>query len=167
MSALIASSENVGFSMNHVFAHDELNIKGNVRTSGNAFDFYFPHTTNMANRRGIPKQGATWYIKEWMDYYRIKQARMMEKTGWSKASMSQIYNGVQDFNPKIVKEAASALNLQNYELLMSPEKAMALRQLQASAHTIVHLAHENDPKVENDVKDNNHLSEVKRGENGR
>ena len=98
----------------------------------------------MANRRGIPKDGATWFIKEWMLYYSIMQARMMEKTGWSKASMSQIYNGQQDFNPRIVKQAASALNLQNYELLMHPDKAMALRRLQASAEQIVQIAHEND-----------------------
>lgn len=98
----------------------------------------------MANRRGIPKQGATWFIREWMDYYKIKQARMIELTGWSKASASQIYNGVQDYSPKILREAASALNLQDYELLMHPDKAMALRRLQASAEQIVQIAHEND-----------------------
>lgn len=97
----------------------------------------------MAIRRGIPKQGATWFIREWMDYFGIKQARMMDMTGWSKASTSQIYNGKQDFNPKIVKEAAIALNLESYELMMPPEKAMALRRLQATAETIVQIAHDN------------------------
>lgn len=79
-----------------------------------------------------------------MDYYGLKQARMMELTGWSKASTSQIYNGIQDYNPKLVKEAAVALNLQDYELLMHPDKAMALRRLQSSAEQIVQIAHEGE-----------------------
>lgn len=130
--------------MCHSFAHHEQNIKQKVRTFGNAFVRQFPHNANMANRRGIPKQGASWFIREWMDYYGIKQAQMIDKTGWSKASTSQIYNGIQDYSPKIVAEAAAALNLQNYELLMHPDKAMALRRLQASAEQIVQIAHEND-----------------------
>lgn len=98
----------------------------------------------MTNRKGIPKHGTSWYIKEWMDYYKVKQVRMMEKTGWSKSSTSQIYNGIQDFNPKIVKEAASALNVETYELLMQPERAVALRRLQASAQQIVQIVQEYD-----------------------
>ena len=96
----------------------------------------------MAHRRGIPKQGASWFIKEWMDYYQVKQSKMIEMTGWSKASASQIYNGIQDYSPRIVQEAADALNLENYELLMHPDKAMALRRLQASAEQIVQIAHD-------------------------
>lgn len=144
MPASLASSDVRGFTMPHSFAHHEHTIKQKVRTFGNDLRFYVSHNTNMANRRGIPKQGATWFIREWMDYYNIKQARMIELTGWSKASASQLYNGVQDYSPKLVREAAIALNLQDYELLMHPDKAMALRRLQASAETIVQIAHEND-----------------------
>lgn len=143
MPACLANSDVLSFTMPLSFAHHEHNIKQKVRTLGNDFVFAFPHNTNMAIRRGIPKQGATWFIREWMDYFGIKQARMMDMTGWSKASTSQIYNGKQDFNPKIVKEAAIALNLESYELMMPPEKAMALRRLQATAETIVQIAHDN------------------------
>lgn len=144
MTAALASSDVLGFSMNHLFAHDERNIKQKVRTFGNDFPFYIPHNANMASRRGIPKQGASWFIREWMDYYQLKQARMMELTGWSKASTSQIYNGHQDYNPKLVREAALAMHLEHYELLMHPDKAMALRRLQSSAEQIVQIAHESD-----------------------
>lgn len=72
------------------------------------------------------------------------QAKMMELTGWSKATMSQLYNGTQDYSPKVVNEAASALNVQPFELLMLPEKAMAFRKVQASAQEIATIAHDAD-----------------------
>lgn len=144
--ASFAKTDVRGVSISHPFAHHELECNKNVRTFGNAFGFYFPHNTDMANRRGIPKQGANWFIREWMDYYGVKQSKMTEIAGWSKASASQIYNGVQDYNPKLVKEAAAALNLQDYELLMPPERAMALRRLQASAEQIVQIAHDADQR---------------------
>lgn len=71
---------------------------------------------------------------------------MMELTGWSKATMSQLYNGTQDYSPKVVNEAARALNAQPYELLMVPERAMAFRQFLASAETIVTIAHDADKR---------------------
>ena len=98
---------------------------------------------NMA-RRGIPKGSVHWYIREWMDTLGVRQAEMCRRTGWSKASASQIYNGVQDYSPTIVRQAAIALNVADYELLMKPEEAMAIRRLRASAETIVSIAHEND-----------------------
>lgn len=87
-------------------------------------------------RRGVPKQ-INWYLREWMDYYGLSQAKMIEKTGWSKATASQLYNNVQDYSPKIVNEAALALNVEPFELLMRPERAMALRRFREQALEIV------------------------------
>lgn len=70
------------------------------------------------------------------------QTAMREKTGWSKASMSQLYSGKQDFNSKILREAADALGIEAHELLMAPERAMAARRLRAAAVEIVHDAEE-------------------------
>jgi transcriptional regulator with XRE-family HTH domain len=99
-------------------------------------------------RRGIPKGRVNWYLREWMDACGLKgrgaQAKMCELTGWSKASMSQLYNGSQDYSPKIITEAARALKIAEYELLMHPDHAMALRRLQTSAQQIVSLAHDAD-----------------------
>lgn len=146
MTAALANSDVLGFSINRLFAHDERNIKQKVRTFGNDLNFYSPHNGNMANRRGVPKLGSSWFIREWMDYYGLKQARMMELTGWSKASTSQIYNGVQDYSPKIVREAALAMNLQEYELLMHPDDAMSLRKLRSTAEQIVQIAHDSEER---------------------
>lgn len=90
------------------------------------------YVRNMA-RRGIPKQQPAWYLKEWMAACgfsgRGAQARMMEETGWSKATMSQLYNGQQDFNSDILRTAARALNVHEFELLMLPEMAMRNRRV--------------------------------------
>lgn len=90
-------------------------------------------------RRGIPKR-INWYLVEWMAAHGMEgrgaQAQMMEKTGWSKATMSQLYNGDQDYSPKVVNEAATALNVRPWELLMHPEEAMAIRQLMVQAKKI-------------------------------
>ena len=88
-------------------------------------------------RRGIPKGPVLWFLREWMRTQNVqKQTDMMDRTGWSKAKMSQLYNGMQDFNSEILQEAALALNIRPYELLMHPEEAMALRQMHANALTI-------------------------------
>lgn len=99
-----------------------------------------PYNANMA-RRGIPKSTAIWYLREWMAVAGMEgrgaQTRMMELTGWSKATMSQLYNGTQDYNPKILEEASTALSAEPYELLMHPERAMAVRKLRSTAAEIV------------------------------
>jgi len=91
-------------------------------------------------RRGVPKTGPKWFLREWMDMLGVKQADMCRRTGWSKASASQLYNGIQDYSPNIVEAAAIALNVAEYELLMQPERAMAIRRLRESAISIAHDA---------------------------
>ncbi len=90
----------------------------------------------MAQRRGIPKGPVNWFLKEWMDAHGVRQTDMQKLAGWSKATASQLYNGKQDYSPKVVNEAALALQVRPYELLMHPDDAMALRRLRATALTI-------------------------------
>jgi transcriptional regulator with XRE-family HTH domain len=87
-------------------------------------------------RRGIPKE-INWYLREWMDTLEVSQAEMMRRTGWSKATASQLYNNKQDYNPKLVKQAAVALNVERWELLMTPAQAAAIRKAKAEQLTIV------------------------------
>lgn len=92
-------------------------------------------------RRGKPKGFVDWYLKEWMLASDLRgrgaHTRLRELTGWSKATMSELYNGGQDFSPKILREAADAFKCEPFELLMPPEEAMAIRQMRASAFQIV------------------------------
>lgn len=72
-----------------------------------------------------------------MDTLGVNQAEMIRRTDWSKATASQLYNNVQDYSPKIVNEAARALNLMPFELLMRPDEAMALRRQREAAIVLV------------------------------
>jgi hypothetical protein len=140
MEAIEASAEVVGFSMlnrSHItnFASSE-----KVRTCLHDFRIGRAHIANMA-RRGIPKGYVTWFLREWMAAKKIpKQADMMQLTGWSKATMSQLYNGTQDFSPKLLREAADALHIEPYELLLPPARAMSIREFQRQAFQVVESA---------------------------
>jgi transcriptional regulator with XRE-family HTH domain len=90
-------------------------------------------------RRGVPNQ-INWYLREWMDMLGVIQADMCRRTGWSKASCSQLYNNKQDYSPKIINEAAAALHVEAFELLMKPERAMALRRQREAAIVLAHDA---------------------------
>lgn len=94
-------------------------------------------------RRGVPTQ-INWFLKEWMDLLAVNQAEMVRRTGWSKATASQLYNNRQDYSPKLVIEAAKALNVEQHELLMRPERAMALRRLRQDAVRLVEGSRELD-----------------------
>jgi transcriptional regulator with XRE-family HTH domain len=100
-------------------------------------------------RRGVPKGPVNWYLREWMEACgfsgRGAQTRMMELTGWSKATMSQLYNATQDYSPKVLNEAARALNVERYELLMHPSDAMRLRKLNRAAQDFIELAALSEP----------------------
>jgi hypothetical protein len=93
-------------------------------------------------RRGAPKSQVGWYLREWMATVptfaaRGGQTRFRELTGWSKAVMSDLYNGKQDYSPVLLEEAAAALSVEPFELLIPPERAMAMRQLRKTAAVIV------------------------------
>lgn len=113
------------------------------------------YNANMA-RRGIPKVPVLWFLPEWMTAADVQtQADMMEKTGWSKAKMSQLYNAKQDFNSQILSEAARALNVKPYELLMHPEDAMAIRRMRRDALQIAadrHLTFIHEPGEDADSR---------------
>lgn len=88
-------------------------------------------------RRGVPLR-INWYLREWMDSLGVIQAEMCRRTGWSKASCSQLYNNKQDYSPEIVNAAAQALHVEPFELLMRPERAMALRRQREAALVLAH-----------------------------
>jgi hypothetical protein len=97
----------------------------------------------MAKRIG-KQQGAPWYLVEWMEtipqFKRSKwgaHTAFRKETGWAKATMSDLYSGEQPYNPVYLQEAARALNIEPYELLMHPETAMGYRSMRKGAFTIV------------------------------
>lgn len=74
-----------------------------------------------------------WFLADWLKSLAVRQARMMELTGWDKRKTSELVTGKQRYNRDIINEAAAALNLQPFELLMHPADAMAMRRFRDSA----------------------------------
>jgi transcriptional regulator with XRE-family HTH domain len=143
MPAILDRSPVVGFDMPYRSHNTNVGASVFVRTYRNDFAGGSSHNGNMA-RRGMPTQ-INWYLREWMESLGVKQAEMIRRTDWSKATMSQLYNNKQDYSPKIVNEAALALNVAPYELLMRPDTAMALRRLRQDALRVVEDTRPLDP----------------------
>ena len=92
--------------------------------------------------RTIATRGPTpdWYLPEWMDALRVKQALLAKECGWSASTMHGIYHGRTEYYREIVNIIAAKLHIEPYELLMSPSEAMAIRQVRANAITIAEAA---------------------------
>lgn len=67
---------------------------------------------------------------------KMRQAQLCLATGWDKRKASELVNGKQRYNRDTVNEAAAALNIAPFELLLSPADAMALRRLRDTALAI-------------------------------
>lgn len=127
-----------------------------VRTLRADYRGVLAHNANMA-RRGIPKGPISWYLPEWMEACGLKgrgaQAKMSKLTGWSKATMSQLYNGTQDYSPAVIRTAATALSVREYELLMHPDEAMMIRRaLKAIREVQLAPVANEPPATEDDLK---------------
>lgn len=78
-----------------------------------------------------------WFLNEWMASVGLSQTQLREITGWSKGAASEICTGKTLYSRRLLNEAANALNIHPYELLMHPDDAMALRRIRADALRIV------------------------------
>jgi len=91
----------------------------------------------MVEKRPLKVVGDDWFLQSWMTTLGVTQAKLSRETGWSKATTNDIYHGRTAYYRQIVNEAAQALRISPYELLMHPEEAMAIRRMRESALRIV------------------------------
>lgn len=83
-----------------------------------------------------------WYLKQWLRSLGKKQADLERDLELNKAKVSLTANGKQPYDRDLINDIADYLSLRPYELLMHPDDAMAIRQLQATAQRIVTIAHD-------------------------
>lgn len=95
-----------------------------------------------------------WYLAEWMDTLGVIQADLSRETGFPKAKMSELVNGVSRYNRDVVNALALALKIAPHELLMHPEDAFALRRLRESAIRIASESASDQPHRETGVRKN-------------
>lgn len=74
-----------------------------------------------------------WYLREWIDALPITISDFRERTGWTHRIASQLVNRKIRWNRDHLSEAAFALHVEAFELLMHPDDAFALRRLRKDA----------------------------------
>jgi transcriptional regulator of aromatic amino acid metabolism len=70
-----------------------------------------------------------WYLREWLDTLGCTVTQLRERTDWTHRIASQLVNRKLRWNRDHLSQAATALHLDPWELLMHPADAMELRQL--------------------------------------
>jgi hypothetical protein len=80
-----------------------------------------------------------WYAAEWLAHYGKKQADMVRDLDWNKSRASLMVRGIQPYDRDSVNELAIYLNLEPFELLLPPARAMALRRYRESAAEVVNF----------------------------
>jgi len=79
---------------------------------------------------------ADWYLREWMAHAKKRQVDLIKDLGWTRRKASELYNGQQPYKREAVNEVSDWLNIEPYELLMTPEEALQLRHLRQAAIAI-------------------------------
>lgn len=110
--------------MGNLLSSSFVSLEGNDSKSQG---FYF---RNMA----APKHD--WFFRQWLRTLQLKQADVVARTDWPKSKVSKLVNGTVAYNRDIINEAAAALHVRPYELLLHPDDAMALRKYRESAITL-------------------------------
>jgi hypothetical protein len=85
----------------------------------------------------MPSWNEDWYLREWMAHFGKRQAALINELGWNKGRASKTWNGLIPYRKETVLEVARWLGIRPYELLMSPNEALALRRLRETARAIV------------------------------
>lgn len=70
-----------------------------------------------------------WFIQAWLDSKEMKDADLRRLTGWSKRKTSDLINGEQRYNRDSLNEAARALEISPWEILLHPADANEIKQL--------------------------------------
>jgi hypothetical protein len=73
-----------------------------------------------------------WFLAQWLAATRTTQAALGRRTGWDKRKTSFLVKGQQHYRREDINEAAAALNIHPWELLLHPADAMEIRQVRTS-----------------------------------
>lgn len=119
---------------------DYLNDAGKAVRLDQRNDTLFDHWYD----RGMAAPRQDWYFKQWLEHLGVIQADLVKALDWNKSKASLMFNEKQRYHRDDVNDVAAYLQIEPFELLIPPERAMALRQYRASAEQIVTLAHDAD-----------------------
>ena len=82
-------------------------------------------------------ESSDWHLQAWMRHFGKKQAALTNELGWNKSKANHVWHGRQEYRRETVREVATWLGIEPFELLMAPKEALALRGLREMAQQIV------------------------------
>lgn len=74
-----------------------------------------------------------WHLKEWMKLRGKRQTDLVRELGWVKGRANKYFHGHHPYRREIVNELSNWLEIEPYELLMTPAEALRLRRLRDAA----------------------------------
>ncbi|MBO9380422.1 transcriptional regulator [Sphingomonas histidinilytica] len=81
----------------------------------------------------MAKPGHDWYFNQWLAHFEKSQADVVQALEWNKSKVSLFASGKQRYHRDDVNQLAAYLNLEPFELLLPPDRAMAIRRLRENA----------------------------------
>ncbi len=87
-------------------------------------------------RTQLSTEDPNWFLADWMTHRGKRQADAFREIGVERPRMNKLYNGKQDFTRADLVLMARWLEIEPYELLISPTEADALRRLRETAYQI-------------------------------
>ncbi len=103
---------------------------------GNASKTAGCYTQNMAAPRH------DWYLKAWLKALGRTQQWLADQLDVQKSMISRKANGVTGYDRDDINMISAALNLRPFELLLPPEEANELKQLQSRINDAIRLVAE-------------------------
>jgi transcriptional regulator with XRE-family HTH domain len=121
--------------------------------------FSLCYPVRMARKqRSTAKDAPDWYLRQWMLTLKVTQAKLGRLADIPKATMNAIYHGKTAYYRDLLNTLANALNIEPFELLLPPDRAMEIR----SYNRAVSLAAENRLAYRSQPIDFDDLSKIKR-----
>lgn len=77
-----------------------------------------------------------WRLREWMQHFGKRQASLVNELGWPKGRAHAVWHSRVPYRRDLINLLSRWLGIRPYELLMSPDEALALRRLRQAAATI-------------------------------
>ena len=90
-----------------------------------------------ADGGGMAENLHDWYLTDWMATLRVRNADIERATGWDRRKVSFLVTGRQMFTRDTLDGIARALHLEPWELLLPPDRARRMRQLEADVDGVI------------------------------
>lgn len=70
-----------------------------------------------------------WHLQAWMQHRGKRQADLVKELGWAKGRANKFYHSQHPYRREVINELAAWLEIEPWELLMEPARALKIKRL--------------------------------------